>query len=263
MIGSLETRKKELVKQAKKLKSLMRNPVSGVVRVFERGKSFSFYLIEKGGSRNGKYVGKKDRMRAIKILQYGYWQKASERIEKELQQIQSAINFYEKGTFEDIYERYSAARRHWIEPLVLPDEQYINEWMSYVYEPLVIEGERNGYITDKGEEVRSKSELLIANALHQAGIPYFYEKPLYLSAKGENVRPDFTILDVKRRRVIYWEHLGLMSDPLYAEKNCHKINYYQLSGYRLGHELIITMETEGVPLNMKIVHRFINSILSD
>jgi len=67
--------------------------------------------------------------------------------------------------------------------------------------------------TSKGFAVRSKSELIIAEALTNAGISFAYEKPLTL---GDQTRyPDFTIDDEISGRTIYWEHLGMLERPDY------------------------------------------------
>lgn len=60
------------------------------------------------------------------------------------------------------------------------------------------------FYTAKGEKVRSKSEVIIADVLSREGIPYRYEYPLYLKGIGK-VHPDFTVLNVKQRKEIYWE----------------------------------------------------------
>ena len=51
--------------------------------------------------------------------------------------------------------------------------------------------------TERGELVRSKSELLIANKLHSMGIEYGYEQPLNIG-EGRFRYPDFTITDHAR-----------------------------------------------------------------
>ena len=49
--------------------------------------------------------------------------------------------------------------------------------------------------TDRGEWVRSKSEVIIANLLHQLGLGYHYEYP-FTGVKATGVRrPDFTFFD--------------------------------------------------------------------
>ena len=103
----------------------------------------------------------------------------------------------------------------------------------------------NNY-TRRGEHVRSKSEVFIADALDLAGIPYRYEASLVLP--GGTVYPDFMLLDLKSQKVLYWEHLGMMGDSDYAQKAFKKINGYRDAGIFLGTQLIITWETSRKPL---------------
>ncbi len=70
--------------------------------------------------------------------------------------------------------------------------------------------------TSKGQAMRSKSELLIAEALINAGVAFEYEKALTLG--GLTRYPDFTIEDEITGRTIYWEHLGMLSRPDYRER---------------------------------------------
>ena len=60
--------------------------------------------------------------------------------------------------------------------------------------------------------VRSKSEVIISNMLHERGIPFKYEVPLFAS-DGTFYLPDFTI--TWRGEEWYWEHLGLMEQEKY------------------------------------------------
>ncbi len=61
--------------------------------------------------------------------------------------------------------------------------------------------------TGRGDDlVRSKSEVIVADALHELKLPYRYEAPL--AFPGELPRhPDFTIARPGKPPV-YWEHLG-------------------------------------------------------
>lgn len=71
--------------------------------------------------------------------------------------------------------------------------------------------------TERGDLVRSKSELVIADKLHAAGVDYAYEQPLALSG-GRTRYPDFTIEDDASGVTYYWEHLGLLGDPAYRAR---------------------------------------------
>lgn len=64
--------------------------------------------------------------------------------------------------------------------------------------------------TLRGELVRSKSEVIIANMLYQNKFVYEYEKVLWL----DNMRkiPDFTVDNPDSGETIYWEHCGMISN---------------------------------------------------
>ena len=79
--------------------------------------------------------------------------------------------------------------------------------------------------TSKGLAVRSKSELIIAEALTNAGISFEYEKPLTLG--GQTRYPDFTIDDDISGRTIYWEHLGMLDRSDYRRSWEKKFAWYR------------------------------------
>jgi hypothetical protein len=60
--------------------------------------------------------------------------------------------------------------------------------------------------TTRGELVRSKSEVIIANLLHTLGITYAYEQP-FTGQDGSVRYPDFTIEDAETGRRVFLEHL--------------------------------------------------------
>lgn len=78
--------------------------------------------------------------------------------------------------------------------------------------------------TKRGEAVRSKSEVIIANELHNRKLDYHYEQPLEFD--GVVKYPDFTIEDDNTGKTYYWEHCGLLHDPAYAARWADKKNWY-------------------------------------
>jgi AAA domain/UvrD-like helicase C-terminal domain len=83
--------------------------------------------------------------------------------------------------------------------------------------------------TTRGELVRSKSEVIIANLLHALGIAYAYEQPF--TGRDDSVRyPDFTIEDAETGRRVFLEHLGLMSEPAYRRRWATKLDWYRAQG---------------------------------
>lgn len=93
--------------------------------------------------------------------------------------------------------------------------------------------------TLKGDLVRSKSEVIIADALYRAGIPYEYEKDLYLEGVGRK-SPDFTIEDAESGNTFYWEHCGMLGEPGYRKRWLEKKEVYLQHGIEEGKNLIVS-----------------------
>ena len=98
------------------------------------------------------------------------------------------------------------------------------------------------HITDRGERVASKSELIIANVLFAAGVKYEYEKEITID--GVTYKPDFTIWRADGSMVL-WEHADLIDDASYAWDFQQKLRKYQMAGFRQGLNLIITADDNG------------------
>lgn len=81
------------------------------------------------------------------------------------------------------------------------------------------------YSTTKGDLVRSKSEVIIANLLHQNDIKYEYEKKLEYDS-GKWIEPDFTII-FPDGKDLYWEHLGMLGIESYDKRWLEKKDIYE------------------------------------
>ena len=86
--------------------------------------------------------------------------------------------------------------------------------------------ERLIHRSSKGEPMRSKSEVIIADQLAAAGIDYEYETK-FVGLDGTTRLPDFTIVDDDSGRTYYWEHCGMLGDPGYAKKWAAKLEWYR------------------------------------
>lgn len=133
--------------------------------------------------------------------------------------------------------------------------QYANDWYSDTKQrytdlfevPNIVEielGKHKRYFeerlihkTIRGEMVRSKSEVIVANILDKMKIDYSYEEPLEVS--GKTYIPDFTLRD--KGKTAYLEHLGMLSNKSYKndwEKK--KANYESVGISETLGNLIIT-----------------------
>ena len=108
------------------------------------------------------------------------------------------------------------------------------------------------YSTKKGDLVRSKSEVIIANLLYHSGLEYSYEKEIVYD--GGKMRPDFTVLTPKGK-IIYWEHLGMLGTEEYDQIWLMKKRAYD--SYFPG-QLKVTYE--GATINTSATH-MINTLL--
>ena len=123
--------------------------------------------------------------------------------------------------------------------------------------------------TKRGDLVRSKSEVIIANELLAQGVDrYQYEVALKLS-NGETRYPDFTIVDDDSGERYYWEHLGLLHSPDYAARWERKLRAYRASdilphseGGGSAGTLIITRDDAAGGIDAKALAELIAELLA-
>ena len=204
--------------------------------------------------KRGKYIKKKNINRVKSIAQRDYIQKIKKSAESELIAINKLID-KRTDTIETLYDRQITARRDLTSPIVMSDEEYARRWQEtdYYHKPNT---PSDTYISMKGERVRSKSELIIANILDLLGIPYHYEYPLEL-INGRIIYVDFLILDVKNRKEIWYEHFGMMGDMAYADPNTDRFNYIVAAGLIPGDNFIATFETYNKPLDTRTIFKIL------
>ncbi len=78
--------------------------------------------------------------------------------------------------------------------------------------------ERLIHRTERGDLVRSKGEVIIADKLYARGFTdYLYEQELLLP-NGTKRYPDFTVSNDATGVTYYWEHLGMLGDPGYRAR---------------------------------------------
>ena len=98
-----------------------------------------------------------------------------------------------------------------------------------------------------GNMLRSKSELLIDQALFHNNFLYQYECPITLNSI--TLHPDFSIIRQSDSKLIIWEHFGMMDNQSYAQNAMQKLNIYIQNGFIPNINLITTYETSNSPLD--------------
>ena len=114
-------------------------------------------------------------------------------------------------------------------------------------------------ISERGEPMLSKNEVIIANCLnkYRKQITYAYEDKLKLDNTERTIKPDFTIDNLSTNKRFFWEHLGMMTKTDYREKWEKKLEGYFKDGFVLHTEakpgdervLIITEENPNGGIN--------------
>lgn len=118
--------------------------------------------------------------------------------------------------------------------------------------------------TARGEMVRSKSEVIIADHLARRNIDYSYEQPLTIA--GVTKYPDFTIEDAESGLNFYWEHCGMLHVPRYLRRWKEKLAWYKANeiteaGGKNG-TLIITRDEANGSIDSSQINQLIDQVLN-
>lgn len=220
----------------------------GSLRVSRSPRQTRYYQMIDGFGRVGKYLPKKELSTIRRLAQKDYNRLFRKTAENELKELKKFILKY-NATAEDVYTNLIPERTALVKPYILPDDLIAKEWQSKIFKTNPYKPENKIFDTRKGERVRSKSEAIIADTLYELGIPYFYEYPLKLS-NGVIRYPDFMLLKVSTKEVIYFEHFGCLDDEVYRKETLEKLNLYGANGIFPGKNLIFTYETKDSPLDI-------------
>lgn len=237
LIDRLKQRESILEQLIKDKQNAVECAPEGKLRISQsHGRTQYYYRLDPKDTI-GTYIINDQKGLASDLAQKEYDKKILRTAREELRKIQSLITQYKHNDLASIYSQLSDLRRKIVCPILPEDDDYIASWESVTYEKKGFHEDTPEYFTAKGEQVRSKSELIIADTLHRRGIPYRYECPLSLKETG-TIHPDFTVLNVRVRKEYYWEHLGMMDNPQYAQNALNRISNYEKHGYYPG-ELIM------------------------
>ncbi len=257
-IDEMEKRLEYLREIAEKAKKELDELPQGSLRICRSRGHVQFYHFVKGKGGTLTYIRKSEEDLIRGLAQRDYLERVLRAISKEIKAIETYLSKMPDLQFESVYDQMCGDKKKLTPSITESDDQFVANWANGQHEKKEIDVKSAVYVTEKGDYVHSKSELIIANMLHKYGILYIYECGLYLG--GRLVYPDFTLLDVKNRRLIYWEHFGMMSNPDYARKAVKKINDYEENGFVLGETLIVSFEAKSQPLDIGYLRRIIERL---
>ena len=245
----------------------------GRIRISQNGGHPEYYLVTERGSLRGKYLPHSQKTLARQLAQKDYDARLIKLLQKEI----SALQNYMKQTcngraIPELYDSLCPARRSLITPAILTNEQYAARWQDVSWTGRPFASDAPYICTARGERVRSKSEVIIADTLFRYNIPYLYEFPITLKrSNSDDIRrdlgrsitlyPDFLCLNTRTRTEFYWEHFGLMDSTEYSNNAAGKLRLYTENGILAGRNLIITMETQTEPPSIKALEKLIEEFL--
>lgn len=271
-------RLEELSFQLSVLEKNLNNAPEGRLRVSMHGKRIQFYQVTVSGDNTGRYLQRSEKQLIQRLAQKDYDKRVLKLLKQEKKLLEKLDLYYKtsmkkisdqnnivmpdfySGPEELLLRKSIEARRKLVMPIADDTETFVQGWLSETYEKKGFRDTDTEYYTGSGIRVRSKTELIIAEMLEKKEIPFYYEKPLYLKGQG-TIYPDFTVLNKKRRKTMYWEHLGMMDDESYRNHALERINYYIIAGIFPGQELILTHETATRPIRTGILESVIDQYL--
>ena len=221
-----------------------------------------FYEIDYRTNKKN-YLSKEKKERIAELAQKEYEKKLVLSLKKKKNQLNRCQSILDTSTTDNGLTSLRNEIRDLVKPFTEIDEDYANSWSKARY--YTTNKEDNPFITLNKDRVRSKSEVIIADRLYMADVPYHYEERLVLINRfGEPIKyyPDFTCLNKKTKQVFYWEHLGMLGDPKYCADNISKLENYLMNGIIQGKNLILTYECKDKQLSTVYVDQMIKQFLA-
>ena len=281
LTAQLKARRQELQKVLEFKLKAQKTPVQGHLRIVHPadGRPPQFYHLTDPKDFNGTYIPRAQTQLIKKLAQKDYDLKLIKLLQAQLRALDKLLDVTTAKTsiagsgvtsagvtsvsdskIAQVYTKLNQTRQSLITPVTLTDAQYIEEWQNITWQGLPFSADMPVFTTARGERVRSKSEVIIADTLNRLHVPYRYEYPLELKG-GQTFHPDFLCLNVRTRRELIWEHFGMMDDAEYLEKALRKLQLYNDNNYFPGINLIITMESQHSPINTRQLEKLIKIYL--
>lgn len=234
--------------------------VEGRLRIDMNGSYARYFHVRSPDDFKGEYIPKKKHSIVRALAQRDYDEKTLAILQEQLSQVEMLLDVYAPAKVDEFYAGLHPSRRSMVHPVRLSDKELARRWLAIPYVRKAFDGNVPEYFSADGLRVRSKSEVIIADTLVRMGVPFKYECPCKIRGMGK-IHPDFTCLNLRTRKTILWEHLGMMDSSEYSAKAVSRIHSYNASGFYLGVNLLVTMETAEKPLSAKSVVRTIEQYL--
>ncbi|NLW88215.1 MAG: hypothetical protein GXY43_00595 [Clostridiaceae bacterium] len=254
IIEALIARRTGIEEELARLEKELKSAPEGRLRICRKRLRRQYYHCICSADRKGKYIPHANIALVKALAQKDYDRKLLTPMRSEQNAICEFLRNFHPEQVDEVFRSLSEFRKSLVTPIRLLDEDYFRQWVRVEYEKMGFDPDAPEHLTAGNERVRSKSEIMIADALTRDWIVFRYEYPIQIEGLG-CVHPDFLCLHPVTRQAIVWEHFGMMDDPSYAEQTINKIEKYCNAGYHLGYNLIATFETSKHPLHSRHIEQ--------
>ena len=284
-IDNLHKKRNDLEKEIQSLKAFLANgdPAHLMIRHHANG---SYYYTKKYRDENGKW--KEDYLSQSSIndiKKMAYRQYAAERLKDALSEMKMINHILRFHTTDSHVKKYMqkhpgmyAMLKDWLwakgdDDLLAPDDEIRRKaeaWKNIPYKRSQTNPEWLIYPTIiKGLQVRSKAEADIIGRFEHFGAAYHYEEyfdiPDHLlnlyRRNSFDIHPDFKCKNMRTGKVYWWEHQGQWDNPKYVADLPAREELLFQAGLVPWKNLIITTETQELPLDIQWVDEIIRFYL--
>lgn len=222
-------------------------------------KGVNYYCKHKDGLRT--YIGKEDSEEVQALQHRKILSEIIKRMGNNNELILDFLKSYEDPSPYSIEEGIGKAYRNQnVDFRASNGKRSSKKWCDQPYQRNTVYPEQLTQKTLRGDYVRSKSEVIIANTYFGKDTQYRYEEIIRVGNK--TFSPDFTILIPRLNKIKYHEHFGMMHDKQYRERAFQKIEAYIAAGYRPYEDILFTFDDLDGNINTQILDKLIDAFCS-
>ena len=249
LLYELQARKQRLERAIRAAEKFLETAPEGRLRISNRSAGCRYYRVNQKYDTTGVYIPKKNTKLIAQLAQRDYALRFLKEAHKELSIIVACIRNLQHHDSDAIFSALNQDRQILVSPYMIDNENCAKMWLALPFQTSTYKPQEKEFKTKRGEYVRSKSELMLADMYYELGIPYRYECEVTL-LNGQKKYPDFTLFHAPRRMVIYHEHLGRMDEEDYVNRNLRKLQGYAEIGIYPGKNLLLSFETKNCPFDL-------------
>ena len=261
-IKNLKLRSSYLARQIARMEQILTSSPEGKLYLKKRGNGNPFYTKyeQMPNSMLQEIYVSPDHPELTALANKRYAEQALKDLYPEKKLIDKAISLYQRESRLDHFIKAHPEILNLISPGLRPLDQIAREWMEQPYDRNKKYPEDLKFSTVVPDLlVRSKAEADLVSRFIHYGVPFHYEEVQIIDR--EELAIDFTLLNVRAGRKLYWDHRGMADDPDYLKKTHYCEKRYLEAGIIPWINMIVTVETKANPLDLQWVDSLIEFYL--